>query len=265
MVWPRHTDLDILHAIVNRSADRLPASIPRPLRELIERALQKDPAQRVQTMREVVANLRRLARQSGATLVAAQRRRGRTLAWAAAATVLIAVIAAAVMRRQPPASPSSVPMQYIQLTSFADSATSPALSPDGQLLTFIRGPSTFFSPGQVYVKRLPDGEPVQLTDDAAIKMGPQFLPDGARISYSTGFGNLSPTMDTWVVPVAGGRPQRDLDECRAGQLRVLFSEMTGLGGQMSIVSATERKTAPRNVYVPPPHHEEWRRHLWLNS
>ena len=252
------TDLDVLHAIVHRPADRLPDSIPRPLRELVASALQKDPAQRVQTMREVVADLRQLARESGTTLVPPQRRNWRTLAWAAAAivVVLVAVIASSVMRRRQPL----LPTQYIQLTNFADSATSPALSPDGSLLTFIRGPSTFFSPGQIYVKRLPDGEPVQLTSDSALKFGPQFLPDGARISYTTGNGGESASMDTWVVPVDGGRPQRILINAegltwfkdRAGQLRVMFSEMTGLGGQMSIVSSTERRTAPENIYVPPP-------------
>jgi len=256
------TDLDVLHAIAHRSTNPLPASIPSPLRELIERALQKDPAQRVQTMREVVADLKRLARQSETTLARPRTSPGRTLAWAAAATafVLVGVIAATVMRRQPLSPPAPVATQYIQLTSFSDSATSPALSPDGQLLTFIRGPLTFFSPGQVYVKRLPDGEPVQLTHDDTIKMAPQFLPDGTRISYATGIGIDKPSMDTWVVPVAGGQPQRILTNAegltwfndRAGQPRVLFSEMTGLGGQMSIVSATERRTSPQNVYVPPP-------------
>ena len=101
---------------------------------------------------------------------------------------------------------------------------------------------------------------MQLTNDDADKMGPQFLPDGVRISYSTGIGAASPSMDTWVVSVDGGPSQRLLTNAegltwfndRAGQLRVLFSEMTGLGGQMSIVSATERRTAPQNVYVPPP-------------
>lgn len=220
-----------------------------------------DPAQRVQTMREVVADLRRLARQGDGTSMSPQARRRRTLAWAAAATafLIVAVIAAAVMRRQPLPSPASVATQYIQLTNFADSATSPALSPDGQLLTFLRGPLTFFSPGQVYVKRLPDGEPVQLTNDDSMKMAPQFLPDGTRISYTTGIGTDMPSMDTWVVPVAGGRPQRMLTNAEGmtwftdrGQPRILFSEMTGLGGQMSIVSSTERRTAPQNVYVPPP-------------
>src|SRR4029453_18347945 len=104
----------------------------------------------------------------------------------------------------PVAPPAPVATQYIQLTSFADSATSPALSPDGRLLTFIRGPFTFFSPGQVYVKRLPDGEPVQLTNDDTMKMGPQFLPDGTQISYTTGIGTDNPSMARWLVPVAGG-------------------------------------------------------------
>jgi eukaryotic-like serine/threonine-protein kinase len=251
------TDLDVLHAIARQSADRLPESTPLALRELIERALQKDPAQRVQSMQEVVAVLRRLVRESGTTPMPAQRQ-GRAFVWAAVALLTVAVIAAVVMRR-PPAG-IRVATQFIQLTNFADSATSPALSRDGRMLTFIRGPSTFFGPGQVYVKRLPDGEPVQLTNDNTDKMGPQFLPDGVRISYSTAIGAARPSMDTWVVPVEGGPSQRLLTDAegltwfndRAGQVRVLFSEMTGLGAQMSIISSTERRTAPQNVYVPPP-------------
>jgi eukaryotic-like serine/threonine-protein kinase len=255
------TDLEVLHAIAHQTADRLPESIPQPLRDLIERALRKAPAERVQTMREVVADLRRLARESGATSIAAPQHRGRTIAWAAAAIAAVALVAvSAVLRMQRPAPAAPVATEYIQLTNFADSATSPALSPDGRLLAFIRGPSTFAGPGQVYVKRLPDGEPRQLTNDNVPKMDPRFLPDGARISYSTGFAADNASMDAWVVAVDGGPPQKILTNAvglswftdRAGQPRVLFSEMTGLGGQMSIVSSTERRTAPQNVYVPPP-------------
>lgn len=250
------TDLDVLHAIAHRSPDPLPESIPLPLRELIERALQKDPARRVQTMREVVADLRQLVRQSGTTPMPA-RRHGRVLAWAGA---VLAVAAGAALVMWRPRSASPVAAQYIQLTGFADSATSPALSPDGRMLAFIRGPLTFFSPGQIYVKRLPDGEPVPLTNDDRLKFAPQFLPDGRRVSYSTGIDASSPSMDTWVVPVDGGPSTLLLTNAegmtwfsdRAGQPRILFSEMTGLGGQMSIVSSTERRTEPRNVYVPPP-------------
>ena len=44
------------------------------------------------------------------------------------------------------------------------------------MLTFIRGPETFYGQGQVYVKLLPDGEPVPLTHDDANKMSPEFSP-----------------------------------------------------------------------------------------
>jgi eukaryotic-like serine/threonine-protein kinase len=253
------SDFDVLQAIVERSADRLPESTPPPLDALITKALQKDPAKRVQSMRDLVADLRRLTR-PGAETLPLPRHGWRALALAATVIALaIIAVSATILIRKPPGD-ASVPTQYVQLTNFADSATSPALSPDGRMLTFIRGPGTFFSPGQVYVKRLPDGEPVQLTDDRAPKFAPKFTPDGARISYATAIGLESASMDTWVVPVDGGRPQRLLTNAegltwfndRTGQLRVLFSELTGLAGQMSIVSSTERRTASRSVYVPPP-------------
>ena len=128
------------------------------------------------------------------------------------------------------------------------------------MLTFIRGESTFFGPGQIYVKLLPDGEPVQLTHDDLPKFGPVFSPDGTRIAYATGMlGPETMTMDTWVVPVLGGQPQHWLTNAEgltwsldsAGKLRVLFSEMTGHGFQMSIVSSTESRKDPRTVYAPP--------------
>jgi hypothetical protein len=44
------------------------------------------------------------------------------------------------------------------------------------MLTFIRGSNSFFGPGQIYVKFLPDGQPVQLTHDATQKLSPTFSP-----------------------------------------------------------------------------------------
>src|SRR5215471_6690006 len=58
----------------------------------------------------------------------------------------------------------TIPSEYVQLTDFADSATAPALSADGRLVTFIRGDEAFLSRGQIYVKVLPDGDAVRLTN-----------------------------------------------------------------------------------------------------
>ncbi|MGH9386923.1 MAG: protein kinase domain-containing protein [Vicinamibacterales bacterium] len=254
------TEIDVLHAIVNRAPAPLPDSVPRSLRALIERALHKDPAARPQTMRAMVGEVRQLVRQSGEASPTPSRR-SPVFGWAVAAIAVLAIaaIAAAVMTRRR-TSPPPTPTQYIQLTNFADSATSPALSPDGRRLAFIRGPSTFFGRGQVYVKALPDGEPVQISDDDANKFGPQFTPDGADVTYTTGGSLESESMDTWIAPARGGRRRMLLANAEGltwfndptGQRRVLFSEMTGMGGQMSIVESSETRSGARTVYAPPP-------------
>ncbi len=146
---------------------------------------------------------------------------------------------------------------YTRLTNFADAATSPALSPDGRMLAFIRGESTLNGPRQIYIKLLPDGEPVRLTDDNLNKQSPKFSPDGALITY----GALNPALgwDTWVVPVLGGQTRPFLANASgltwiaagAGQPRLLFSELTGHGSQMAIVSSTESRTGHRTIYLPP--------------
>ncbi len=262
------SDPDVLYSILHQAASPLPDEVPVPLRMVVEKALEKDPEDRFQSMRAMVDDLRRVMRRGSdeTAALATIRRNTRTRRWLAAAALVVASVAVGtlfVLRSRRPVEP--VRAEYTQLTSFADSATSPALSPDGRMLAFIRGESTFFGPGQIYVKLLPDGEPVRLTDDDFNKMSPKFSPDGARIGYSTAIQSSTggvaddTTMDTWVVPVLGGQPRRLLSNAEgltwfrdgAGQPRVLFSELTGQDFQMSIASSTESRTDQRTVYMPP--------------
>ena len=181
------------------------------------KALEKDPADRFQSMREMVVDLRRLVRQSAEE---APPRHDDASSHACAAVAcggaaIVGVLAVAWCAVRVPISPARrrvTASQYTQLTNFADSATSPALSPDGRMLTFIRGESTFFGPGQIYVKLLPDGEPVQLTNDDLLqesKFLQQFSPTGRESrTVAAASPDQPPTMDTWVVPVLGGQPRR---------------------------------------------------------
>jgi hypothetical protein len=100
-------------------------------------------------------------------------------------------------------------------------------SPDGRMIVFIRGADTFLTPGQIYVKMLPDGQPVQLTHDDLPKMAPAFSPDGSRVAYTATDPNFG--WNTWVVPVLGGEPQKLLPNAAAltwtGAQNVIFSEI----------------------------------------
>ena len=147
-------------------------------------------------------------------------------------------------------------LEYTQLTNFADSAVAPTLSPDGRMLAFIRGENTFEGPGDVYVKLLPNGDPVQVTHDSASgKEGPvAFSPDGSRIAFTdVGSGG-----STWTAPVLGGEPTRLVARSSAlswiepvpGQRRVMFSSIPGEGIHMGIFESTESRSELRTVYMP---------------
>ncbi len=112
---------------------------------------------------------------------------------------------------------------YTQITNFTDSAVSPALSPDGKMLAFIRSDNWWLTPDQIYVKLLPNGEPVQITHDSRPKYGLAFSPDGSRIVYT-----VAP-WSTYVVSPLGGEPTLLLTNSSGvtwlDHRRILFSEV----------------------------------------
>jgi eukaryotic-like serine/threonine-protein kinase len=153
-------------------------------------------------------------------------------------------------------SPSPVVSQgdWVQLTDFADSAVSPALSPDGRILAFIRGGSTFYGKGEIYAKLLPNGEPVQLTHDSSMKMSPQFSSDGSNIAYTTlDWSAAQGEWSTWIIPALGGEPRLMLPNAEGltwiDASHLLFSEIKS-GLHMALVTSTETREQSRDVYAP---------------
>ena len=58
------TDLQVLQAILHAPAEPLGEGVPPSLRSAVEKALEKDPAERYQSMRDLVVDLRRATRQT---------------------------------------------------------------------------------------------------------------------------------------------------------------------------------------------------------
>ena len=142
------------------------------------------------------------------------------------------------------------PSEWVQLTNFTDFAVAPALSPDGRTVSFIRGGPSFLSNGQIYVKQLPNGESIRLSDGREQKYGPAFSPDGLRVAFTM----RTDAWDTWTVPITGGQPTRFLPNASGltwmGDGRVLYSEIMGRGLHMGIVTSTESRAEEREVYFP---------------
>ena len=139
---------------------RVNPDLPPELERIINKALEKDRDLRFQTAAELRADLKRMKRDSESGRISSAQsplpspKPKRRWMYVVAALLMLAVIGAAVyFFLQPswfqPAAISSA--DWIQLTDFPDSATQPALSPDGHMLVFIRGPETFITDGQIYL------------------------------------------------------------------------------------------------------------------
>jgi serine/threonine protein kinase len=216
--------------------DALPKTTPARIRGLLRRCLEKDAGRRwadIQAARQVIEQVQRRPRR-----------------WPLAAATAGAALAASVISLLNPGRPAD-PSKWVQVTRLPDSVTQPALSPDGRMLAFLRGPNTFIGSAELYVKNLPDGEPVQLTHDQTRKMSPVFSPDGSRIAYTV-LGEHN-TWDTWTITAPAGTPQRWLPNAASltwmDRDHVLFSEIKA-GMHMAIVSSGENRAASRDVYVP---------------
>jgi serine/threonine protein kinase len=256
-------DLETLQKVIHEVPQPLGEHVPTALQALVEKALKKDPAERYQTMREMVVDLRAMTRASDvqavstpAPPISASSERGNKRArnYFVAVTVLLLAVAAGGWYLLAPRGPATIPSEFVQLTSFSDYATAPAISPDGTMVAFFRAGNYFLGTGQVYVKLLSSGESKQLTDDPSKKYDPVFTPDGSRVAYTIQ-NPKTQTWDTWTVPVLGGSPSR-LMQNAAGLSwfapdRIVFSKiMDGTAVHMGVVTARDNRADEREIYFP---------------
>jgi eukaryotic-like serine/threonine-protein kinase len=256
--FQKPTSAETMSSILNEDPpgiSQLTPSIPPALQRVVHRCLEKNPEQRFQSASDLAFALGALSDSGGlsASAVDAQatsRVRLRPLWWSAVALILLLPASIVLRLLKAPKLPVD-PAQWVQITNFPDAVSQPALSPDGHILTFVRGPSTFYGSGQVYIKLLPDGEPKQLTHDDYMKMSPVFSPDGSRIAYTTVDDQFN--WDTWFVPALGGEPWRWLPNASGLVWRdnrsILFSEIK-TGTHMAVVTSEESRADLHDVYVP---------------
>jgi serine/threonine protein kinase len=226
--------------------------VPASLDALVAKLLEKDPAQRPQSASEVARELSTLADR----LSAPPMRSWLLPVYAIPAVLLLLGIAIALYLRfnvpgsQPPI-PNN-PASYTQLTSFTDSAVGPVLSPDGRMLAFYRSNNFFGTPDQIWLRLLPNGQPVQLTHDPRPKYNISFSPGGDRIAYTV-FPSVSRLFQTYTVSSLGGDSELFLPNSAGlswlDDGHLLFSQIKS-GIHMGIVTSKPDRSDLREIYFP---------------
>jgi serine/threonine protein kinase len=118
--FPGRTDLEVMRAILDSTPQPLPNDIPDALRDIVEKMLEKKPAERYQSMRDVAVDLRRVLRKTTSAAPAVPRsatRFGPGLRWSAAAAALLLVVSVATWYARPPAQGA---MPRIAVLPFVD-------------------------------------------------------------------------------------------------------------------------------------------------
>src|SRR5579871_1541149 len=161
-------DLELLQTLIHGSPQPLRQNVPPMLSMIVEKALEKDPDDRYQSMREMLVDLRRCRR---ARLVgappAAQRKVPRNwLVWGIAGVMFVAVIVWEALR--PAARPTNLleGAHFTRLTDFE--TTEAAISPDGRFVAFV---SDHDGSNDVWLTQVGVGQLINLTQGKVDQVG----------------------------------------------------------------------------------------------
>ena len=184
--------------------------------QIINRALQKDPAERYQTIAEMTLDLEKLKSDpaGGVQPPETADRSTKKRMWAGFVTLgAIGVVAALfyfVFSRH--YAPSLPPMKTVAFTSYPGYAGKPAFSPGGNSIAFVWNGDREDN-FDVYVKLVDAGSPLRLTNDPAAEADPAWSPDSRYVAFSRSGGKGT---SLYIVPSLGGSERKIADVKSSG-------------------------------------------------
>ena len=202
------TAADTMSAILKEEPAELSTSgrsLAPALGRVVDRCLEKDPAERFQSARDLAFNLELLGREetgSGAavTLPASKGRR-----WLIAILGGLALFGAAglgfLARGLKPRAENSSPAEVRRLTDFVGMEEFPAVSPDGKSVAFTAEVS---GRRQIWVRLLAGGSPLQVTRDDADHQYPRWSPDSSSLIYFSPSQEPDGEGKIWQISALGG-------------------------------------------------------------
>jgi len=202
------SNVEVMNAILKQDPPEL-KNASTGLRAVVGHCLQKNPAKRFQSARDLAFALESLCMGSQ-PLPARADRSGKLRPALYALLALLAIngsllfwwLRTGVLSGKPPN-----PVTFDRLTDFVGIETAPAISPDGKSVAFVADAG---GNQQIWVRLTAGGVPLQLTHDASQHLNPRWSPDSASIFY------YSPPRESetesegalWEISALGGAPQK---------------------------------------------------------
>jgi Tol biopolymer transport system component len=230
----RGTTADTLSAILKEDAPELVQSVQGvspALDRVLHRFLEKEPADRFQSVRDVGFALQAVTGSGASSSADLPQTLPRTKRvhpgwWTIALIALVCFLLGGASTwlalragRSTREDPTMV-TQVSRLTHDAGLSEWPTWSPDGSLLAFASNRSGNF---EIYVRRIEGGQEVNITNDPGQDIQPAFSPDGTSIAFvstrssRTGLIKIAPPNgfqyrtyggDLWIAPALGGPARR---------------------------------------------------------
>ena len=213
----RGSAAETMTAIIREDAEPLDASVPTPLRWVIERLLSKDPAERYDTTRDLYRELRQIrdrfaesisAQHIPATNAEPRRKSRRVLPVVGLATACLFAGGAFTAWLMSPRPVDQSSYKFTPIARNGAQSRFPAWSPDGKSIAYAVSVHGIF---QVFVKAIDSATATQLTHARASCVVLSWSPDGTTIYYHSDGG-------LWAIGSAGGTPERILDNSQSWAL-----------------------------------------------
>lgn len=216
------------------------ATPPAPLDRVVRHCLEKNPAERFQSARDLVFDLEGVSDAATIPLPQAHRRfaSGYRLALLSALIAGLFLLAGFLIGQSVvPAQDPRELAEIHRLTDFSGLEEFPAIAPDLKTVAFT---ARVNGHRQIFVRLLTGGAPLQITKDAVDHEQPRWSRDASSVLYFAPAvpGDIQGTI--WEVPALGGAPRRIIDSLGGGDVgrdgRLACFRL--VNGQIELVTAS---------------------------